>query len=203
VRVATERDPLRRHYRARLREPLDPDLAVFARVLVPRLRLQPARHPRARSRAGSAHARVWVVNQDGVNTVRPTSSTSSREPRPTTTSSRVRPTSSTTSTSPTTRQARGADPRHDASRHTAEADGHGSQRRAGHAQPHRGAAPLQALGLQRLGGTRSRRSSGSALPDALRNPRDRLPAQRRPRHRPPRRMSQRSATSSASKPARR
>jgi len=65
ARQATDRDPLRRHYRARLREPLDPDLAAFAAYWYRGYSCNPAAiHERARE----LHPRirgVWVVKESG------------------------------------------------------------------------------------------------------------------------------------------
>jgi CDP-glycerol glycerophosphotransferase len=69
VRVATDRDPLRRHYRARLREPLDPDLAVFAAYWYRGYACNPgAIHQRARELVPRVRG-VWVVNEEGVKTM--------------------------------------------------------------------------------------------------------------------------------------
>jgi CDP-glycerol glycerophosphotransferase len=63
VRRATDRDPLRRHYRARLREPLDPNLAVFAAYWYRGYSCNPrAIHERARQLVPGLRG-VWVVNE--------------------------------------------------------------------------------------------------------------------------------------------
>jgi CDP-glycerol glycerophosphotransferase len=63
LRRATDRDPLRRHYRARLREPLDPGLAVFAAYWYRGYACNPrAIHERARELVPGLHG-VWVVNE--------------------------------------------------------------------------------------------------------------------------------------------
>ena len=65
------RDPLRRHYRARLREPLDPNLAVFAAYWYRGYACNPrAIHERARESVPGLRG-VWVVKEDGVRTVPP------------------------------------------------------------------------------------------------------------------------------------
>jgi CDP-glycerol glycerophosphotransferase len=65
----TDRDPLRRHYRARLREPLDPDLAVFAAYWYRGYACNPrAIHERARELVPGLRG-VWVVNEDAVDTI--------------------------------------------------------------------------------------------------------------------------------------
>jgi CDP-glycerol glycerophosphotransferase (TagB/SpsB family) len=74
LRQATDRDPLRRHYRARLREPLDPDLAVFAAYWYRGYSCNPrAIHQRARELKPNLRG-VWVVKEgatvpDGVEHV--------------------------------------------------------------------------------------------------------------------------------------
>src|SRR4051794_29961150 len=63
LKRATDRDPLRRHYRARLREPLDPDLAVFAAYWYRGYSCNPrAIHERARELVPGLRG-VWVVNE--------------------------------------------------------------------------------------------------------------------------------------------
>jgi CDP-glycerol glycerophosphotransferase len=65
VRRATDRDPLRRHYRARLREPLEPNLAVFAAYWYRGYACNPAAiHERARELIPQLRG-VWVVNNGG------------------------------------------------------------------------------------------------------------------------------------------
>jgi CDP-glycerol glycerophosphotransferase len=74
VRIVTDRDPLRRHYRARLREPLDPNLAVFAAYWYRGYACNPrAIHERARTLVPGLRG-VWVVKEgasvpDGVEHV--------------------------------------------------------------------------------------------------------------------------------------
>jgi CDP-glycerol glycerophosphotransferase len=74
ARQATDRDPLRRHYRKRLREPLDPGLAVFAAYWYRGYACNPrAIHERARELVPGLRG-VWVVGEgrsvpDGVEHV--------------------------------------------------------------------------------------------------------------------------------------
>jgi CDP-glycerol glycerophosphotransferase len=74
VRRATDRDPLRRHYRAAQRRPLDPDLAVFAAYWYRGYACNPrAIHERARQLHPNLRG-VWVVKEgasvpDGVEHV--------------------------------------------------------------------------------------------------------------------------------------
>jgi CDP-glycerol glycerophosphotransferase len=74
LRRATDRDPLRRHYRARLREPLDPNLAVFAAYWYRGYACNPrAIHERAKQLVPGLRS-VWVVKEgaavpDGVEHV--------------------------------------------------------------------------------------------------------------------------------------
>jgi CDP-glycerol glycerophosphotransferase len=69
LRAWTDRDPVRRHYRARLREPLDPDLAVFAAYWYRGYACNPrAIHERARELVPGLRG-VWVVKPEGVATV--------------------------------------------------------------------------------------------------------------------------------------
>jgi len=63
VRTATDRDPLLRHYRARLREPLDPKLAVFAAYWYRGYACNPrAIHERARDLVPGQRG-VWIVKE--------------------------------------------------------------------------------------------------------------------------------------------
>src|SRR5204863_7015257 len=63
LKRVTDRDPLRRHYRARLREPLDPALAVFAAYWYRGYACNPrAIHERARELVPGLRG-VWVVKE--------------------------------------------------------------------------------------------------------------------------------------------
>ena len=83
------------------------------------------------------------------------------------------------------RQAPGPGARHDPPRHAAEVHGDGpalEPRDGGEDGLRRAAAPLRALGLQRLLEPALLRGLGEGLPRRVREPRGRLPAQRRARH---------------------